>query len=106
MVWNKYYTRAMVLLSLLSVCLIMPVSAYNEYLDGGFLGIPADIYERMDPSVSNNIIGTVHERTLFGLSDDRPLQVGHRFEPEHDFQPRNRYQVFNETRYRPVFFHL
>nr|WP_319538814.1 hypothetical protein [uncultured Methanospirillum sp.] len=104
MVWNKYYTRAMILLSLLSVCLIMPVSAYNGYLDGGFLGIPSDIYSRMDPSVTNNIIGTVQEKTLFGLSDDKPLQTGYWKRPSYNLWQRNRYSIFNPFWFQPTFF--
>lgn len=42
-----------------------PVSADDGYLDGGFLGMPAWVYVRMDPAVMNNIIGTVHGHTLF-----------------------------------------
>lgn len=94
-----------ILLTLLTVSFV-PAIADNGYLDGGFMGIPADIYFRMDPSVSNNIIGTVQERPLFGLSDDRPIQFGYRFVPEHYLQQGNRYQVFNKIWYRPVFFHF
>ncbi|PWR70901.1 hypothetical protein [Methanospirillum lacunae] len=106
MVWNTYQIRGMIILLTLLTVSILPAIADNEYLDGGYMGIPADIYSRMDPSVSNNIIGTVQERPLFGLSDDRPIQFGHRFVPEYHLQQGNRYQVFNETRYRPVFFHF
>ncbi len=46
-----------------------PVIADDGYLDGGFMGIPSWVYVRIDPTVMNNIIGTVHGHTLF----DEPL---------------------------------
>jgi len=100
----KYHIKGMLgLLSLLVVILVMPTSASNEYLDGGYLGIPDDIYSRMDPSVSNNIIGTIHEKTLFGLSDEKPLRMYNQLRPDLDIHPRNRYSIFNKTRYGSVF---
>jgi hypothetical protein len=100
----RYHIGGMLeLLSLLVVVLIMPTNASGEYLDGGYMGIPDDIYSRMDPSVTNNIIGTIHEKTLFGLSDEKPLQMDYRLKPDFDIQPRNRYGIFNETRSGSVF---
>ena len=99
---RMYHTRTvLVLLTLLTMVGMIPVSGDNEYLDGGFLGVPADIYYQMDPSVTNNIIGTVHDETLFGLSDDKPLRFGHRVYRDFDRDRPHKVRTFHELRFMP-----
>ena len=80
---------------------MIPVSGDNGYLDGGFLGVPADIYYQIDPSVTKNIIGTVRDETLFGLSDDRPLRFGHRFYYDFDRDRPHKFRTYFEPSVMP-----
>lgn len=99
---RTYHIRTvLVLLALLTVGGMIPVSGDNEYLDGGFLGVPADIYYQIDPSVTNNIIGTVHDETLFGLSEDRPLHFGHRFYKDFEGDRPHTFRTSLEPRIMP-----
>jgi len=102
-----YHTRiVLVLLALITAGMVVPVSGNDEYLDGGFLGVPADIYNGMNPSVTNNIIGTVHDDTLPGLSDDKNLRFGHRLDRDFDKPFRSKYRVFHEPRFWPPYSHF
>jgi hypothetical protein len=68
---RDYLTRIMgILMGMLIVLSIVPLaSADGGYLGGGFLGIPSDLYSRMDPAVMNTIIGGTSGYNLWTPSD-------------------------------------
>ena len=93
---RHYLTGLIVLmLAILIMFSVVPVaSADDDYLDGGFLGMPAWLYARLDPTIMNNIIGVVHGHTLWGLSEDPPVDTGHLFIGDVDLSPRPRHWIF------------
>ena len=83
------------MLAILIISIAVPVAiADDDYLDGGFLGMPAWLYARLDPTIMNNIIGVVHGHTLWGLSEDPPVYTGHPFMGDVDLFPRARHWIF------------
>ena len=93
---RDYLTRLITLLlaSLILFSIMPAVVADDDYLDGGFMGIPAWLYDRLDPTVMNNIIGVVHGHTFFSPSDDTPIDTGHSFIRDIDFSPRMKHWIF------------
>jgi hypothetical protein len=93
---RDYLTKCMpVLLTFLILLSIVPVvNADDDYLDGGFLGLPAWLYGRLDPTNMNNIIGVVHGHTLWGPSEDFSTDTGHSFVRDFDFSPRMKRWIF------------
>lgn len=85
---------ALLLVILIIFSTVPVVSADDDYLDGGFLGMPAWLYARLDPTIMNNIIGVVHGHTLWGLSDDTPVDTGHSFIGDVAPSPRVRHWIF------------
>ena len=84
-----------ILLIILILFSIVPmVSADDDYLDGGFLGMPAWLYARLDPTIMNNIIGVVHGHTLWGPSEETPTDIGYPFVRDIDLSPRVRHWIF------------
>ena len=73
---------------LILFCIVQVVSADDDYLDGGFMGMPAWLYARLDPTIMNNIIGVVHGHTFFSPSDDTVIDTGHSFVWNIDVSPR------------------
>ncbi|MFH0967951.1 MAG: hypothetical protein V1862_09750 [Methanobacteriota archaeon] len=84
-----------ILLAILILFIIEPVgSADDDYLDGGFLSMPAWLYARLDPTAMSNIIGVVHGHTFFSPSEDPPSDTGHSFIRDIDYSPRMKHWVF------------
>ena len=87
---RNYVTRGItILLAILALFSIVPVvSADDDYLDGGYMGMPTWLYARLNPAVMNNIIGVVHGHTFFSPSEGNPANTGHSFIRDTDFSPR------------------
>ena len=93
---SNYLTGLIILLLVILIVFssVPVVSADKGYLDGGFLGMPAWLYARLDPTIMNNIIGVVHGHTFFSPSDDTPIDTGHLFIRDIDFSPRMKHWMF------------
>ncbi|PKL60918.1 MAG: hypothetical protein CVV33_00205 [Methanomicrobiales archaeon HGW-Methanomicrobiales-4] len=79
---------------LILFCIVPMVSANDDYLDEGYLGMPAWLYARLDTTVMNNIIGIVHGHTFFSPSENIPADVGYSFVRNTDFPSRMKKGVF------------
>jgi hypothetical protein len=83
------------LLAILILFSIVPVvSADDDYLDGGFLGMPAWLYARLDTAIMNNIIGVVHGHTFFSPSEDTLADTGHSFVRDSGLSPQLNHGIF------------
>jgi hypothetical protein len=83
-----------ILAFLLVMSVIPAVHADDDYLDGGFMGMPSWLYFLLDPEIMNNIIGVVHGHTLFEPTVDLNDDMEDPFEWHHPFFPRMKHWIF------------
>ena len=83
------------LLAILILFSIVPVvSADDNYMDGGFLGMPSWLYARLDTGIMNNIMGVVHGHTFSSPTENPPADTGHTFIRDSGFSPRLNHGIF------------